>query len=150
MTFFLQFSLSFFSSAAFGIIANIPRRALLTSGFTGAIGWMIYFYLDQIFHSIASANFVAAFMIGCLSIFFSKKQKMPMIIFYIPGLIPLVPGGPSYEAVRAFALGDPNIGFQKLMVVSTTAISIVGGLLVTSFVEQLINKWLLSKRISNS
>ncbi|KFN91855.1 putative membrane protein [Tetragenococcus muriaticus 3MR10-3] len=75
MTFFLQFSLSFFSSAAFGIIANIPRRALLTSGFTGAIGWMIYFYLDQIFHSIASANFVAAFMIGCLSIFFSKKQK---------------------------------------------------------------------------
>ncbi|GMA47522.1 threonine/serine exporter family protein [Tetragenococcus muriaticus] len=146
MTFFLQFSLSFFSSAAFGIIANIPRRALLTSGFTGAIGWMIYFYLDQIFHSIASANFVAAFMIGCLSIFFSKKQKMPMIIFYIPGLIPLVPGGPSYEAVRAFALGDPNIGFQKLMVVSTTAISIVGGLLVTSFVEQLINKWLLSKK----
>lgn len=146
MTFFLQFSLSFFSSAAFGIIANIPRRALLTSGFTGAIGWMIYFYLDQFFHSIASANFVAAFMIGCLSIFFSKKQKMPMIIFYIPGLIPLVPGGPSYEAVRAFALGDPNIGFQKLMVVSTTAISIVGGLLVTSFVEQLINKWLLSKK----
>ncbi|KFN91854.1 hypothetical protein TMU3MR103_0812 [Tetragenococcus muriaticus 3MR10-3] len=71
---------------------------------------------------------------------------MPMIIFYIPGLIPLVPGGPSYEAVRAFALGDPNIGFQKLMVVSTTAISIVGGLLVTSFVEQLINKWLLSKK----
>lgn len=69
-----------------------------------------------------------------------------MIIFYIPGLIPLVPGGPSYEAVRAFALEDPNAGFQKLMVVTTTAISIVGGLLITSLVEQIVNKWLRLKK----
>jgi len=146
VTFLVQFAFSFFSSAAFGIIANIPRRALLASGFTGAIGWIIYFYLNQFFHSGAFSNFVAAFMIGCLSIFFSKKQKMPMIIFYIPGLIPLVPGGPSYEAVRAFALGDPNVGFEKLMFVMATAISIVGGLLMTSLAEQLVNKWLRFKK----
>ncbi|GAA3020528.1 threonine/serine exporter family protein [Tetragenococcus solitarius] len=142
MTFLIQFSFSFFSSAAFGFIANIPRRALLASGLTGAVGWIIYFYLNQLFNSIAFPNFAAAFMVGCMSIFFSKKQKMPMIIFYIPGLIPLVPGGPSYEAVRAFALEDPNAGFQKLMVVTTTAISIVGGLLITSLVEQIVNKWI--------
>lgn len=146
MIFFIQFSFSFLSSAAFGIIANIPRRALLASGFTGAVGWIVYFYLNQFFNSIAFPNFAAAFIIGCMSIFFSKKQKMPMIIFYIPGLIPLVPGGPSYEAVRAFALEDPNAGFQKLMVVTTTAISIVGGLLITSLVEQIVNKWLRLKK----
>ncbi|QXN86330.1 threonine/serine exporter family protein [Tetragenococcus halophilus] len=147
MTFLLHFSFSFFSSAAFGFIANIPRRALLASGFTGAVGWIIYFYLNQLFHSIAFPNFAAAFIIGCLSIFFSKKKKMPMIIFYIPGLIPLVPGGPSYEAVRAFALEDPNVGFQKLMVVTTTAISIAGGLMITSLVEQIINKWLRLRKV---
>ncbi|AYW44589.1 threonine/serine exporter family protein [Tetragenococcus koreensis] len=146
MTFILQFSLSFLSSAAFGIIANIPRRALWTSGFTGAIGWIIYFYLRQSFNSIALSNFAAAFIIGCLSIFFSKKQKMPMIIFYIPSLVPLVPGGPSYEAVRAFVLGDSNVGSEKLMFVVTTAISIVGGLLMTSLVEQIINKRIRARK----
>ena len=81
MTFLLHFTLSFFSSAAFGFIANIPRRALLSSGFTGAVGWIIYFYLKHLFHGIAFPNFAAAFIIGCLSIFFSKKKKMHMTIF---------------------------------------------------------------------
>lgn len=146
MTFIFQFFLSFISSAAFGIIANIPRRALLSSGFTGAIGWVIYFYLRQSFDSIALSNLAAAFIIGCLSIFFSKRQKMPMIIFYIPSLVPLVPGGPSYEAVRAFVLGDSNVGAERLMFVVTTAISIVGGLLLTSFAEQIINKWVRARK----
>ncbi|HLQ40427.1 MAG TPA: threonine/serine exporter family protein [Tetragenococcus sp.] len=146
MTFIIQFILSFFSTIAFGIISNIPRRALLTSGLTGTCGWLIYYYIKIGLKSIAFANFVAAFIIGCCSVFFSKKKKIPMIIFYIPSLVPLVPGAPAYEAVRAFVENQPDLGFQKIMIVVTAAISIAGGLMMTTILEQAINHWLRKQK----
>ncbi|MFZ1354837.1 MAG: threonine/serine exporter family protein, partial [Enterococcus aquimarinus] len=38
----IQFLFSFLSTIAFGVITNVPRRTLLASGLTGALGWMIY------------------------------------------------------------------------------------------------------------
>lgn len=146
MNFIIQFTFSFFSTMAFGVLSNIPHRALLASGLTGGCGWLIYYYLNVNYDSIALANFIAAFVIGGFSILFSKKQKIPMIIFYIPGLVPLVPGGPAYEAVRAFVENQPDFGFQKIMVVATTAVSIAGGLMMTTLLEQILNHWLKRRK----
>ena len=38
---FIQFSFSFLATAAFAIITNVPRRALICCGLSGAFGWMI-------------------------------------------------------------------------------------------------------------
>ena len=61
---------------------------------------------------------------------------MPMIIFNIPSLVPLVPGDSAYKAVREFALGDNFVGFENLMIVVITAGAIAGGFMMTSVVER--------------
>ena len=76
----IQFLFSFLSTIAFGVITNVPRRTLLASGLTGAVGWMIYILLKQANFPLGFANFIAAFMIGCASIFFSRQKKIPMLI----------------------------------------------------------------------
>ena len=107
---------------------------------------MIYWQLNEMGHGIGSANFYAAFAVGCVSIFFSRRKKMPMIIFNIPSLVPLVPGGPAYKAVREFALGDNLLGLENLMIVFITAGAIAGGFMMTSVVEKTIASWQNKRR----
>lgn len=141
MTILVHATFSFFSTVAFGILTNIPKRALLATGAAGTIGWMIYWGLQQQGYGIGSANFLAALAVGCVSIFFSRRKKMPMIIFNIPSLVPLVPGGPAYQAVREFALGDNFVGLENLMVVVITAGALAGGFMMTNVVEKLLMHW---------
>ena len=68
--------------------------------------------------------------------------------FNIPSLVPLVPGGPAYKAVREFALGDNFVGFENLMIVVITAGAIAGGFMMTSVVEKIVNRWQM-KRTKN-
>ena len=81
MTIFIHLSFSFLSTVTFGILTNIPKRALVATGIAGTVGWMIYWSLKTIGYGLGSANFLAAFAVGCVSIFFSRRKKMPMITF---------------------------------------------------------------------
>ncbi|KPG71062.1 threonine/serine exporter family protein [Enterococcus sp. RIT-PI-f] len=148
MTSLIHIAFSFVSTVAFGVLTNIPKRALIATGAAGTIGWMIYWGLQQQGYGIGSANFLAAFAVGCVSIFFSRRKKMPMIIFNIPSLVPLVPGGPAYKAVREFALGDNFVGLENLMIVVITAGAIAGGFMMTNVVEKSIMHWQM-KRLFN-
>jgi len=148
MTILIHIAFSFVSTVAFGVLTNIPKRALIATGAAGTIGWVIYWGLQQQGYGIGSANFLAAFAVGCVSIFFSRRKKMPMIIFNIPSLVPLVPGGPAYKAVREFALGDNFVGLENLMIVVITAGAIAGGFMMTNVVEKSIMHWQM-KRLFN-
>lgn len=138
MIYILHFSFSFIATMAFGILTNVPRRALLSCGLTGSVGWLAYWLLAGSGMSIGFANFVGAVAIGILSIFFSRKLRMPLIIFNIPSLVPLVPGGPAYTAVRDIMLGNHEAGVENILIVVTTAGAIAIGFMVTSVLEKLV------------
>lgn len=131
---------SFVSTVAFGVITNIPQRSLIATGVTGAVGWMIFWTMQQNQWGLGVSNFTAALAIGCLSIFCSRRLKMPMIIFNIPSLVPLVPGGPAYKAIREFVLGDSGKGFTNLMIVVITAGAIAGAFMLTGLIENILRK----------
>ena len=51
MNFIVNFLFSMFSTIAFSVITNIPRRAFLACGVTGAAGWMTFSDLTNVFSS---------------------------------------------------------------------------------------------------
>ena len=74
---------SFLATVTFGIITNIPRKALVACGITGMTGWMIYYVLTQTFDASQTfADFLGTVGLGIASIFFSRYKKMPMIFLY--------------------------------------------------------------------
>lgn len=141
MTIMIHAIFSFLSTIAFGVLTNSPRRVLLASGLTGSLGWLVFYLLHQNGQGLAIANFSATVVIGCLSIFFSRRKKIPMIIFHIPSLVPLVPGGPAYQAIRELVLGNNYAAFENMMVVIITAGSIAGAFMISSLIERIIVKW---------
>ena len=131
---------SYLSTVTFGIITNVPRKLLNACGITGAVGWLIFWFTKNLESGEIFANFLGAIGIGLVSIVFSRKKKMPMTIFNIPSLVPLVPGGPAYQAVRSIALGDFIGGAHSIIKVIMTAGAIAAGFMVTGIVERLIKK----------
>lgn len=140
MEIFIHCIFSYLSTVTFGIITNVPRKLLNACGITGAVGWLIFWFTKNLESGEIFANFLGAIGIGLVSIFFSRKKKMPMTIFNIPSLVPLVPGGPAYQAVRSIVLGDFIGGAHSIIKVIMTAGAIAAGFMVTSIVERLIKK----------
>lgn len=138
----IHFIFSYFSTVTFGVVTNVPRRALNTCGITGAIGWMIFWLTKNLETGEIFANFLGSVGIGLISIFFSRKKKMPMIIFNIPSLVPLVPGGPAYQAVRSIALGDYTTGSHFAIKVVLTAGAIASGFMISGIVERIVKNFL--------
>lgn len=134
--FLVQGVFSYLATIGFGICSNVPRRALHVCGLTGLTGWLIYWSLLQLEIGKMLPNLAGAFALALLSWVIARRHKIPVIIVNIPGLVPLVPGGVAYRAVRAFALGNYQLGIQftvqVLMIAGAIAVGFMLAQLVTS------------------
>lgn len=123
----IQTILAYIGTLSFGIILNIPRRTLNRAGIVGAMAWLTYElvmiltqdFLDKNWRIILG-SFIATIMIGMLSLTMSRSQKVPMLIYQIPGIFPLVPGGQAYQVVRSLVIGDrvtATTNFELLVII---------------------------------
>ncbi|GAA0388307.1 threonine/serine exporter family protein [Paenibacillus motobuensis] len=139
MTLILQLITSFFASAAFVVIFNAPRRTLLQCGLSGMLGWAAYYLLAPRIDTIF-ATVTATFIIGVISQFFARIYKKPVIIFSVAGIIPLVPGGLAYDAMRRFVENNYYAAVQLAAQAFLISGSIAIGLVISEVLNQLIRK----------
>ncbi|PLR80904.1 hypothetical protein CVD25_19585 [Bacillus canaveralius] len=136
----VQLITSFIASAAFGIIFNIPGRSLLQCGFVGMLGWVVYIWLSEDYFDIALATVIASVVIGIISQIFARIYKTPIIVFSVAGIIPLVPGGLAYDAMRNFVENDYNSALQLAAKAFLFSGAIAIGLVISEVINQMIRK----------
>jgi uncharacterized membrane protein YjjB (DUF3815 family) len=136
-----QLITSFIASAAFGLLFNAPRNTLVQCGFIGMVGWLFYFSLveSRDFDAV-TASIIAAFIIAMISGFFARWYKTPIIIFNVAGIIPLVPGGLAYDAMRHFVINDYSTALQLAAKVLLISGAIAVGLVFSEVLNQLLKK----------
>ncbi|PDM40107.1 MULTISPECIES: threonine/serine exporter family protein [unclassified Geobacillus] len=133
---------SFIASAAFGIIFNIPKKLLINSGFVGMVGWMIYFLFAEHQLNDVAATFIAAFFVAMISTIFARIYKTPVTIFSVSGIIPLVPGGLAFEAMRHVVFNDYNTAISLAAKAFMISGAIAMGLIFSEVINQLVKrKW---------
>jgi|SRR5690625_107918 len=144
LTLLYQFILSFFASMGFGILFNAPRRALMQCGLSGAAGWLVYYILSSFEVGQILASFAGGIILTAVSIFSSRYMKMPIVIFITCGIIPLVPGGKAYQAMRNVVLEDYqqafSFGIEAALVASAIALGIITSEMLYSLVNTAITK----------
>jgi len=150
MTIFAQLLTSFIASAGFAILFNAPKRALWQCGTIGMLGWILYYVLFA--HGIDSvaATVLAAILAGVLSQISARIYKIPVIIFNVAGIIPLVPGGLAYNAMRQFVEDDYSLGIQLATKVMLLSGAIALGLVFSEVAKQLGDRHRKSKRTRGS
>lgn len=146
--FVFQAILSFIATACFGVIFNAPTKAILNCGFVGAIGWSIYYYLFQQGVDEVQASFIGAFIVSVLAHLFARRYRMPMIIFSVSGIIPLVPGGIAYNTMRNIMELDYIMGMENGMRAFMISGAIAMGLVFAEVIMQLLLRSLRSGKTS--
>ncbi|WP_160723881.1 threonine/serine exporter family protein [Bacillus sp. USDA818B3_A] len=140
MVIFSQAITSFLATAAFGILFNAPKESLIKCGLIGMGGWLIYFLLEDYSDNAILATVTAAIFIALLSQEMAKIYKMPIIIFSVAGIIPLVPGGLAYDAMRNIVENDYNAAIALAAEVLMLAGSIAFGLVFSEVINQIVKK----------
>ncbi|MGM9925916.1 MAG: threonine/serine exporter family protein [Bacillus sp. (in: firmicutes)] len=137
MEYIAQLVTSFIGSAGFGVIFNVPRETVLKCGFVGMSGWICYFVLSQNGMDIIPATAIASTLIAVISQSFAKLYKTPMTIFTVGGIIPLVPGGMAYNAMRHFVENDYNTAISLAAKAFLISGSIAMGLVFAEVINQI-------------
>lgn len=140
MDIYAQLVTSFIATGSFGIIFNAPKNTLIKCGLVGMGGWMIYYFLQGYTGDAVLATLTATIFIAVISQELAKFYKTPVIIFSVAGIIPLVPGGLAYDAMRHFVTNDYNAALGLAAKVLMLAGSIAFGLVFAEVINQVIRK----------
>ncbi|WP_191451488.1 threonine/serine exporter family protein [Lactobacillus gallinarum] len=134
----INVAFSYIASVGFALTINVPHRALNSSGISGAVGWMAYWFCFRLGMGRMVSNLISAFLIGILGLFFARRKKCPATIFNIPALVPLVPGMPAYQAVRALVAGNYTQGQELILRVAIVTAAIGLGFLLSTMCTEAV------------
>ncbi|MEQ6390567.1 threonine/serine exporter family protein [Bacillaceae bacterium S4-13-58] len=139
-----QLITSFFASAGFGIIFHIPKKSLVPCGIAGMLGWMVYFLFNSELNSVQATMF-GAFVVAIISQWFARIYKMPMILFTAVGIIPLVPGGMAYDAMRNVVQNNYEIAIEFAAKAFMISGSIAIGIVLSEVINQVVKMLFVKK-----
>ncbi len=131
------------------MIFNAPIKSLFKCGFAGMIGWVIYVILFEYSGDSVFASVLASFIIGVISQYFAKRYKTPVIIFNVSGIIPLVPGGLAYDAMRRVVENDYNTAISLAAEAFMISGSIAIGLVLSEVLNQIYRKATMKRIVNN-
>ncbi|CAG9619948.1 threonine/serine exporter family protein [Sutcliffiella rhizosphaerae] len=145
-----QLVFSFIAAAGFGVLFNAPRKALLHCGIVGMVGWFFYIVLADNGVDSVIASFVGSFMVALVGHIMAKRFKMPVIIFSVAGIIPLVPGGIAYNTMRHVAENDYMaaipLAAKAFMISGAIAMGLVFAEVIMQIVMKIIKSLTMEKQ----
>jgi uncharacterized membrane protein YjjB (DUF3815 family) len=107
------------AGVGFAVLFNVPQRTLLPIGILSALGGLVKFGSMHFGVGIVFASFLAAIIIGVVSIRMAYSKDSPPLVFYIPSVIPLVPGFFIYKMMLGImsltSVIDTNLYLQNLI-----------------------------------
>lgn len=132
---------SLITTMAFGIIFNVPKKSIITGGIIGMIGWYVLILLTREHQfDMVSATLIAAFIVATSSQILARYQKMPVTVFSVAGIIPLVPGGLAYDTMRHFVENDYNVAMEFATKTLLISGAIAFGLIFSGVISQTIRR----------
>lgn len=131
---------SLIATMSFGIIFNVPKRTIISGGFTGMTGWGIYTYLTTINYDMIFATFIAAIFVALFSQVLARIHKTPVTVLSVSGIIPLVPGGIAYDSMRNFIENDYSTAIMLATKTLLLSGAIAFGLIFSGVISQTIKR----------
>ncbi len=122
---------SFLSSISFAVICNVPRKSIPIGGLVGMCGWMGYWILSTEGYGVFLSSVVCSLLLAFAGQISARIFKMPLTVFYVPGLVPIVPGITAFQAFRLLTLHDYQGALIAFLNVGYCAVGIAIGLVVS-------------------
>lgn len=137
-----------FAAVGFAVLFNVPLRTLFFVGLLGGLGGFTKFLMIHLGFSDVLAPFCGSAVIGLLSIPLAHYKHAPPPVFYIPALIPMIPGVLAYRMMLGMIklVGSPLPGAEYTEILNSTVTSglkvlfIIMGLAVGVVIPMLVTR----------
>ncbi|MBU9742299.1 threonine/serine exporter family protein [Lachnospiraceae bacterium ASD3451] len=124
----LQIIGAFVSVLCFSIILEVPRKYLLYTSATGSLGWLIYLVVLRVENSTIMGSLISAIVVALLSNILARSRKAPVTTFFVPGILPIVPGVGMFRVVYYMLEKDfeavKSYLFETFMIAGAIALAI--------------------------
>ena len=139
----LAMGLAFCSSAGFGVLFDVPRRALLAAALIGSLVYGINRFCLVLGMPAGAAAFIAGLTISLLAELLSRQLRLPTTVFTIPGFLPLVPGAAAFRTLLYFVADDYTNGTASLVRTIIIVVALAAGIGAGSAVARVGRKPML-------
>ena len=138
MTDLLQILAAGIGTVAFGALFVVPSKYYPYCGLIGASGWAVYVFLWMRtgFWSEAVVVFLATVLVILMSRFFAVRERCPVTIFLICGILPLVPGAGIYWTCYYLVTGQLDEASTRGFSALKAAVAIVLGIVFVFEIPQ--------------
>lgn len=135
MEYLLRAVAAFVGCFGFSIFFNMKKERLLHATLIGTLSCIIYMYCEFLFpNNVFLSNMIPALICTMLSELSARWKKAPAVIFILPSIIILIPGGSFYYTMSYLVNGNQQL-FQKWGGKTLlSALGIAVGIIVASFV----------------
>lgn len=120
----------------FSRLIHAPRKLECYTASVGMIGWAVYLIVEYFNDGILLKNFLAAVAVAVVSQILARGFKAPVIIFVIPGILPMVPGAGMYRIVYAIVMGPENMVGTYLLETAMAAGAIALGIFLGEGIQK--------------
>lgn len=132
----IQLITAFLGSLGFAILFHLRRELLFPASLGGLFSWGIYLLGMEVWENVFGACLLAAAFSAFYAEVLARALKAPSTLFFIPTVVPLIPGNPLYQTMSCVVRGDFFMARQDAFLTLQYALAIALGisLLWTFFV----------------
>lgn len=102
----IQIICAFITAGGFLVFFNVRGINVLLGAILGAVGWMVYLAFEGAFKTDVMQYFFGGIALSVGAEIFARIKKTPITVYIVGGIIPMVPGGTIYYAMKNFLLGN--------------------------------------------
>jgi uncharacterized membrane protein YjjB (DUF3815 family) len=129
----------------FSLLFNVRKDLLPTAALGGLLDWGVYMAAEWFFGGVFIPSVVAAAFASVYAEAMARIKKTPATVFYIPALIPLIPGGSLYYTMSYAVLSQWSQVKSYGASTAYCALGIAVGMSIVLSVEYTGNKLLKKK-----
>jgi len=134
LSFFVKVITAAIASLGFAMMFKIDRRHLAYGVFSAAVTFIIYYIIEFFGGPLFVAAFISTAFAALFSEVMARLKRAPAIVFLLPGVIPTVPGGNLYYAMRYLLLSDVSLALKNFTTALEVGLGIAGGTVATSII----------------
>ncbi len=129
----------FIASVAFSVIFKIGKRHIIYGGILATVTFLIYYTALFFGAPLFTAAFVSTAAAALCSEILARIRRAPTLVFLLASVIPTVPGGNLYYAMRDLLSGDTEGAIQNFLTTMKIGLGIAGGIVTVSILFAILS-----------
>ena len=132
MFYIREFIISTIAAIGFGLIFNLPKKAIYIASLAAGFGWVIFKATLEFTGSVYLGSLISALVMAATAEVLARIYHYPASVFILPGIINLCPGEAIYKSMTNFISNDNYVAVGYLYKALGIAAAIAFGVLLSS------------------